>query len=288
MVPHIRIEELLTRIVEDPNDEEGEVRIAVTAVPDPDKGRTTDRAAQAAAKSVDEILKELCKTDIPNLWLPSADSFIEVPEIPVLGTGKLDLKAVKELALAKTAKCAPAQPAAPLVLFARPNVDLRGTLGGAAAAADENLRARTSRRRPAHLRASQTPGVDVAPPEVGVVGQQADRWPDRSAGSRASRRASRASAANRLSRDPRTSGRRRDCHSPRPAVVARRGISGPRLDRWGTSKGCGPCGCLSSGRRGRWRTSGTRAQAGNLCAGSRRCFAQSAAPVMSSFAFFGP
>ena len=106
MVPHIRIEELLTQIVEDPNDEEGEVRIAVTAVPDPDKGERIIVLHKPLTKSVDEILKQLCEADIPNLWLPSADSFIEVPEIPILGTGKLDLKAVKELALAKTAKCA--------------------------------------------------------------------------------------------------------------------------------------------------------------------------------------
>jgi acyl-[acyl-carrier-protein]-phospholipid O-acyltransferase/long-chain-fatty-acid--[acyl-carrier-protein] ligase len=112
MVPHIRIEELLATIVDDPNDEEGEVRIAVTAVPDSDKGERIIVLHKPLAKSVDVVLKELGEADIPNLWLPSADSFIEVPEIPVLGTGKLDLKAVKELALAKTAKLSPAQPAA--------------------------------------------------------------------------------------------------------------------------------------------------------------------------------
>ncbi|HET6323303.1 MAG TPA: acyl-[ACP]--phospholipid O-acyltransferase, partial [Planctomycetaceae bacterium] len=114
MVPHIRIEELLEKIVEDPTDEEaeGEAKIAVTAVPDADKGERIIVLHKPLGKSVDEILKQLGAADIPNLWLPSADSFIEVPEIPILGTGKLDLKAVKELALAKTAKCAPAQSAA--------------------------------------------------------------------------------------------------------------------------------------------------------------------------------
>jgi acyl-[acyl-carrier-protein]-phospholipid O-acyltransferase / long-chain-fatty-acid--[acyl-carrier-protein] ligase len=111
MVPHIRIEELLSTIVDDPNDEEGEVRIAVTAVPDPDKGERLIVLHKPLSKPVDVVLKQLGEADIPNLWLPSADSFIEVPEIPVLGTGKLDLKAVKELALAKTGQCAP-QPAA--------------------------------------------------------------------------------------------------------------------------------------------------------------------------------
>jgi len=106
MVPHIRIEEILTRIVEDPNDEEGEVRIAVTAVPDSDKGERLIVLHKPLTKSADEVLKELSEADIPNLWLPSADSFIEVPEIPVLGTGKLDLRALKQLALDKTSHTA--------------------------------------------------------------------------------------------------------------------------------------------------------------------------------------
>jgi acyl-[acyl-carrier-protein]-phospholipid O-acyltransferase/long-chain-fatty-acid--[acyl-carrier-protein] ligase len=50
-------------------------------------------------KSVDTILKELAKFGLPNLWLPSSDSFMEVDHVPILGTGKLDLKGLKELAL---------------------------------------------------------------------------------------------------------------------------------------------------------------------------------------------
>ena len=38
---------------------------------------------------------------LPNLWIPAVDSFCEVPEIPVLGTGKLDLRGLKEMAIAK-------------------------------------------------------------------------------------------------------------------------------------------------------------------------------------------
>jgi acyl-[acyl-carrier-protein]-phospholipid O-acyltransferase/long-chain-fatty-acid--[acyl-carrier-protein] ligase len=38
---------------------------------------------------------------LPNLWLPSKDSFLEVEEIPVLGTGKLDLKRLQSVALEK-------------------------------------------------------------------------------------------------------------------------------------------------------------------------------------------
>jgi acyl-[acyl-carrier-protein]-phospholipid O-acyltransferase/long-chain-fatty-acid--[acyl-carrier-protein] ligase len=98
MVPHIRIEELLSQIVDDPNDEEGEIRIAVTAVPDPDKGERLIVLHKPLSKSPEQIIKQLAETDIPNLWLPSPDSFYEVSEIPILGTGKLDLRALKQLA----------------------------------------------------------------------------------------------------------------------------------------------------------------------------------------------
>jgi acyl-[acyl-carrier-protein]-phospholipid O-acyltransferase/long-chain-fatty-acid--[acyl-carrier-protein] ligase len=36
---------------------------------------------------------------LPNLWIPRRDSFVEVPEIPILGSGKVDLRRVKDIAL---------------------------------------------------------------------------------------------------------------------------------------------------------------------------------------------
>ncbi len=33
-----------------------------------------------------------------NLWKPKKDQFIQVPAIPILGTGKTDLRKVRELA----------------------------------------------------------------------------------------------------------------------------------------------------------------------------------------------
>ncbi|MCA9020496.1 MAG: hypothetical protein KDA74_10160, partial [Planctomycetaceae bacterium] len=48
--------------------------------------------------SVDEILKRLASENLPNLWMPSSDSFLEVETIPLLGTGKLDLAKIKQVA----------------------------------------------------------------------------------------------------------------------------------------------------------------------------------------------
>jgi acyl-[acyl-carrier-protein]-phospholipid O-acyltransferase / long-chain-fatty-acid--[acyl-carrier-protein] ligase len=52
---------------------------------------------------VGELLKELGTKDLPNLWLPDAEAFVEVPEIPLLGTGKSDLKGIKQIALERFA-----------------------------------------------------------------------------------------------------------------------------------------------------------------------------------------
>jgi hypothetical protein len=70
-----------------------------------------DRSAQARSRSrPDEIVKQLGEADIPNLWLPAAVSFIEVGEIPILGTGKLDLRALKQPALEKAGQVPANQP----------------------------------------------------------------------------------------------------------------------------------------------------------------------------------
>ncbi|WP_437225438.1 acyl-[ACP]--phospholipid O-acyltransferase [Planctomicrobium sp. SH661] len=102
MVPHIRIEQELFKICESPEDEEGMIPLAVTAVPDEDRGERLIVLYTQLCKPVEQIIKELAQTGLPKLWLPSADSFIPVEQIPILGTGKLDLRAVKELALQAT------------------------------------------------------------------------------------------------------------------------------------------------------------------------------------------
>ncbi len=48
--------------------------------------------------SPSEICDHLKKSGLPNLWIPDTHSFLEVDEIPVLGTGKLDLKGLADLA----------------------------------------------------------------------------------------------------------------------------------------------------------------------------------------------
>lgn len=105
MVPHIRIEQELTKLCENPEADEGQLTLAVTAVPDEDRGERILVLYTTLCKPVDQIIKELAATGIPKLWIPAADDFIQVESIPILGTGKLDLRGLKELAL--QAVCSP-------------------------------------------------------------------------------------------------------------------------------------------------------------------------------------
>lgn len=100
MVPHIHIEELLQRML---TDDEEKVFVAVTAVPDDRKGERLIVFHLPTEKTPAEITKELAGQGLPNLWIPGNDSFFEVEEIPLLGTGKLDLQAVREMALERVA-----------------------------------------------------------------------------------------------------------------------------------------------------------------------------------------
>ena len=95
MVPHLKIEEKLEQIL---CGDEQKLCVAVTAIPDAQKGERLVVVHTPLEKSSDQIRKELAAAGLPNLWIPGADSFLEVDEIPVLGTGKLDLQGLKQLA----------------------------------------------------------------------------------------------------------------------------------------------------------------------------------------------
>ena len=99
MVPHIKIEQELERMIEG-DDEDPVIQVAVAAVPDPRKGERLIvlHRRLPAEVTIDGLLQGLSDQGLPNLWIPSSDSFLEVEEIPLLGTGKMDLKAVNQVA----------------------------------------------------------------------------------------------------------------------------------------------------------------------------------------------
>ena len=70
----------------------------VTAVPDERKGEKLVVVHKRLSKSAEAICGELVAAGLPLVWIPAVQHFMEVEEIPLLGSGKIDLKAVAELA----------------------------------------------------------------------------------------------------------------------------------------------------------------------------------------------
>lgn len=96
MVPHGLIEEKLQALL---GADEDHLQAVVTAVPDPRKGERLVVVHVPLKKTPEEISRELSAAGLPNLWIPATDSYVEVEQIPVLGTGKLDLKGIRDVAL---------------------------------------------------------------------------------------------------------------------------------------------------------------------------------------------
>ncbi|GIW99288.1 MAG: hypothetical protein KatS3mg111_2621 [Pirellulaceae bacterium] len=97
MVPHIQVEEAINQILG--VDEEGTLRVAVTAIPDERKGERLVVLHTGLPCSPAELVRRLAETGLPNLYLPDEQSFVQVDEIPILGSGKLDLRRIREIAL---------------------------------------------------------------------------------------------------------------------------------------------------------------------------------------------
>jgi acyl-[acyl-carrier-protein]-phospholipid O-acyltransferase/long-chain-fatty-acid--[acyl-carrier-protein] ligase len=94
MVPHQRIEDEIHRILQT-NDRVA----AVCGVPDDRKGeRLVVLHTPLNGATVPSIHEHLTESGLPNLWLPTPRSYFEVPELPILGSGKLDLAKVNRLA----------------------------------------------------------------------------------------------------------------------------------------------------------------------------------------------
>ncbi len=100
MVPHIQIEETLARLI---GDIEDGLQAAVTAVPDPRKGERLVVLHTPLKTTPGELCKGLAAAGLPNIYIPSPDSFVQIEELPVLGTGKLDLKRIREIAMERFA-----------------------------------------------------------------------------------------------------------------------------------------------------------------------------------------
>jgi acyl-[acyl-carrier-protein]-phospholipid O-acyltransferase/long-chain-fatty-acid--[acyl-carrier-protein] ligase len=93
MVPHIKIEEKLQELAGATEQE-----FVVTGVPDGKKGERLVVLHTLGPDEIKAVLERLTETGLPNLWTPRANQFFHVDELPHLGTGKLDLRRIRDLA----------------------------------------------------------------------------------------------------------------------------------------------------------------------------------------------
>jgi acyl-[acyl-carrier-protein]-phospholipid O-acyltransferase/long-chain-fatty-acid--[acyl-carrier-protein] ligase len=91
MVSHLKVEEAVREIL-------GEHPCAVTGVPDDQRGERLVILYTHVAIAPADLWKELCESRLPRLWVPKPDDIHAVDSIPTLGTGKLDLQRLKQLA----------------------------------------------------------------------------------------------------------------------------------------------------------------------------------------------
>lgn len=95
MVPHLRVEQALRAVLGWSDDE---LRLVVTSVADARKGERLVVLHTGLPKPPETVCRDLVESGLAPLWIPSPASFRQVDEIPLLGTGTLDLKRIRDLA----------------------------------------------------------------------------------------------------------------------------------------------------------------------------------------------
>jgi acyl-[acyl-carrier-protein]-phospholipid O-acyltransferase/long-chain-fatty-acid--[acyl-carrier-protein] ligase len=93
MVPHGKVEEALQQAAG------ADMQVfAVTGIPDEKKGERLAVLHTLDDARIPEIVAKLAAEGLPNLFIPSRSNFVKVDALPVLGTGKMDLRSLKRIA----------------------------------------------------------------------------------------------------------------------------------------------------------------------------------------------
>jgi acyl-[acyl-carrier-protein]-phospholipid O-acyltransferase / long-chain-fatty-acid--[acyl-carrier-protein] ligase len=94
MVPHGRVEDALHEAAG------SELPVlTVTGIPDERKGERLAVLHTLDESALPAILDKLAATGLPNLFIPRLSHFVRVDRIPLLGTGKLDLREIRRIAI---------------------------------------------------------------------------------------------------------------------------------------------------------------------------------------------
>ncbi|HKO31289.1 MAG TPA: AMP-binding protein, partial [Nitrospiraceae bacterium] len=94
MVPHGRVEEALQQAAG------ADTQVfAVTGIPDERKGEQLAVLHTLDESQIPGIVSKLAANGLPNLYIPPRPNFIKVESLPMLGTGKMDLRSLKRIAM---------------------------------------------------------------------------------------------------------------------------------------------------------------------------------------------
>jgi acyl-[acyl-carrier-protein]-phospholipid O-acyltransferase/long-chain-fatty-acid--[acyl-carrier-protein] ligase len=92
MVPHLKVEEALSTLL-------GSGRCVVTAIPDERRGERLAVLYTGEESTPSQMIEHLEAWGLPALWIPKKNQFHCVDQIPVLGTGKVDLVSARAIAM---------------------------------------------------------------------------------------------------------------------------------------------------------------------------------------------
>ena len=92
MVPHVKIEDVVNRIL-------GSAASVATSVPDQQRGERLVVFYTQNGIKTDELWSKLNQSELPKLWIPKREDLRPIESLPVLGSGKVDLRKIKVMAL---------------------------------------------------------------------------------------------------------------------------------------------------------------------------------------------
>lgn len=92
MVPHGKVEQVLQSLTLGAS-------CVVTAVTDERRGERLVAFVTSRETTSEQIWQQLMASGLPKLWIPKPDDIRLVESLPMLGTGKVDLRVVKQMAL---------------------------------------------------------------------------------------------------------------------------------------------------------------------------------------------
>ena len=95
MVPHMKVEEVI-------NEALGGIASAVTALPDEQRGERLIAFYAQNGVSKEDLWNKLNQSELPKLWIPKRENLYPIDALPLLGSGKVDLKKIKAMAQEKT------------------------------------------------------------------------------------------------------------------------------------------------------------------------------------------